>query len=112
MDKIKKYQDIIISFLEEYAKIPYANSPNVEKQVIADVKRNHFQLVRIGWESKTFKHETVFHIDIKNDKVWIQQNWTDIEIADEFLASGIPSTDIVLGFQPPYARTHSGFAVA
>ena len=112
MDKITKYQNIIIAFLEEYAKIPYANSPDLEKQVIVDLKRNHFQLVRLGWDHKTFKHETVFHIDIKNEKVWIQQNWTDIEIADEFLESGIPPTDIVLGFQPVYARSHSGFAVA
>ena len=44
--------------------------------------------------------------------MWIQQNWTDIEIADEFVEKGIPATDIVLGFQPPYARPYSGFAVA
>lgn len=111
MDKVKEYQDIIIAFLEEYAAIPYANS-TIEKQVIADRQRNHFQLVAVGWEGDRFDHSTIFHFDIKDGKVWIQQNWTELQIGDELVARGIPATNIILGFQPPYARAYTGFAVA
>lgn len=111
MDKIEKYQDIIIQFLEEYAAIPYANS-TIEKQVLADRERNHFQLFSIGWENNQFDHSIIFHFDIKDGKVWIQQNWTEVQIGDELVERGIPATDIVLGFQPPYARAYTGFAAA
>ena len=112
MEKLKKYQEIIVTYLEEYAAIPYANSPGIEKQVIADPKRNHFQLVVVGWNKTKFEHATIFHFDIKNGKIWVQQNWTEQPIADELVKRGVEKSDIVLGFLPEYAREMSGFAVA
>ena len=38
------------------------------------------------------------------------RNTSDILIADEWVAAGIPKEDIVLGFQPDYVRPHTGFA--
>jgi XisI protein len=112
MDKIKKYQTIIVNFFEAYAQQPYHNAPALEQQVIADLERNHFQLVSLGWDNRKFTHDTIFHLDIKDGKIWIQQNWTDIQIADELIKRGVEKTDIVLGFVPPYAREYTGFAVA
>jgi XisI protein len=111
MDKINKYQKIIIGYFEDYAKKPYINAPDLELQVIADTVRNHFQLVSLGWDNRKFTHDTIFHLDIKGEKVWIQQNWTDIKIADELIERGIEKNDIVLGFVPPYARQYTDFAV-
>jgi hypothetical protein len=45
-------------------------------------------------------------------KIWIQCNNTEREIVDELMEKGVERQDIVLGFIPPYARIHSGFAVA
>lgn len=112
MDTIKQYQDIIIGFLKEYAAIPYANTPNIEKQIISDKENHHYQLVAIGWEKDVFVHDTLFHFDIKAGKVWIQQNWTELQIADELISRGVSPSDIVLGFQPPYVRAVSGFALS
>lgn len=111
MDKIKKYQDIIINYLEEYAKITPANLPAVESKVIADRENNHFQLLRIGWEGERYVFTVVFHFDIKEGKIWFQRNITEREVVDEFMEKGVAREDIVLGFRPPYARPHSGFAV-
>ena len=54
----------------------------------------------------------MFHLDIKNGKIWIQRNQTDRQIADELVEMGVPKEDIVLGIQPSYAREHTGFGVA
>ncbi len=112
MDKIKKYQDILTKYLESYAAIPYSGSPGIEKQVLADRERNHYQLVSIGWDKSNFEYSTVFHFDIKGDKVWIQQNWTELQVGDDLVKRGVSKSDIVLGFLPEYARVHSGFATA
>lgn len=112
MDKIEKYQDIIIEFLEEYAKIKPANQPEVENYVIADREHNHFQLLRIGWQGPQYVFSVVFHFEIKNGKVWFQRNTTELEVVDVLMEKGISREDIVLGFRPPYARPYTGFAAA
>ena len=33
-------------------------------------------------------------------------------VADELIERGVAQEDIVLGFQPPYARPYTGFATA
>lgn len=112
MDKIKKYQDIIITYLQEYAKIKPANLPNVESMVIVDRENNHFQLLRIGWQEEQYVFTVVFHFDIKDGKIWFQRNITEREVVDELMDRGVVKEDIVLGFRPPYARPYTGFAVA
>ncbi len=103
MEKLKKYQRILLTFLEEYAAIHYANAPKLEQQVVADLDRNHFQLVSIGWHKKQFVYEVVFHFDIKDGIVWIQQNWTDIKLTEDLIRRGISPADIQVGFLPVLA---------
>jgi len=93
-------QQIVIDFLEEYARIRYANGPELEQQVIADRERNHFQLVSVGWHEGRFIHEVVFHLDIKGGKIFIQQNWSDLRLVNELTARGVAPEDIALGSRP------------
>jgi hypothetical protein len=112
MDKILNYQSILEKFLEDEAAITYAHH-EIEKKVIVDKKRNHFQLFFIGWEKDKFYHDIILHFDIKeNAKIWIQQNNTELQIADELIARGVSREDIVLGFRHPKVRPYTGFAVA
>jgi XisI protein len=37
-------------------------------------------------------------------KVWLQHDGTSLRIAEELHERGIPKSDIVIGFQPPYVR--------
>lgn len=112
MDKVAAYQDTLRTFLSECAATPYALQPGLKKQVIADTTGNHFQLMSVGWDRDVFTCHIVLHFDIVGGKVWIQQNNTEMLVADELVQRGVPQSDIVLGFQPPYARSYSGFAVA
>ena len=111
MDKIKKYQDIICDLLNQYGaikKIPH----EVKAQILIDKENNHYQLLSMGWHKNGFTYQTTFHFDIIGHKIWIQQNNTDIMIADELMDKGVHKEDIVLGFRPLAERKHTKFAVS
>ncbi|MFN8347759.1 MAG: XisI protein [Spirosomataceae bacterium] len=110
-EKIAKYQEVILTFLERQATYRVANSV-LENQLVIDKPNGHFQLLRIGWRNNRFIHSCPFHFDIKNGKIWIQQNRTDVEVAEELVAMGVPPSDIVIGFLPVEMRAASGYAVA
>ncbi len=44
-------------------------------------------------------------------KIWIQQDGSDVGIANELVELGVPNQDIVLGFDPPMMRKLSEFAI-
>ena len=113
MEKISKYQEAILDYLNTYAREMYASDPSgIDTQIVADREGHHYELVRIGWRGKKYVHYCPLHFDIKNGKVWIQINNTEEMVGDELIKRGIPREEIILGFQPQYARKHSGFGVA
>ncbi|MEI6408299.1 MAG: XisI protein [Bacteroidota bacterium] len=101
MEKIKKYQKIILSLLEEYAAITSPFMPDVSNKVIVDTKGHQYQLIRIGWYKDRHVHYTVFHFEILDGKVWIQENRTDVKIDEELVSAGILPNDIMSGLQHP-----------
>ncbi|NJN90828.1 MAG: XisI protein [Leptolyngbyaceae cyanobacterium SL_5_14] len=68
--------------------------------------------MNVGWDGDRRVHGCVLHLDIKDGKIWIQHNTTELQIAQELAALGIPKQDIVLGFQAPYLRQFTEFGVA
>ena len=112
MEKINQYRQLIQSLLSENAKVKPANLPDVENQLIFDEKRDHYQLMRVGFEGNRRVYYCVFQLDIKDGKIWVQQDATDSPIAQKLLDAGVPPSDIVLGFHAPYKRGMSGLAVA
>jgi hypothetical protein len=111
MDKLKKYRKIIQDFLTEIGS--YKNHfPEIETQILFDTERDHYQILKTGWRDLERTYGVSIHIDIKNEKVWIQRNATDLLIAEELVERGIPKKDIVLAFHAPYKRKYTGFAVA
>ncbi len=111
MERIEKYRAAIKTLLKRYANI--GSSPGeVEVQVIMDTEHDHYQMVHVGWQNKRCVYGCVVHIDIKDNKIWIQHDGTEIGMANELVALGIPKENIVLGFHAPYKRQYTDFAVA
>jgi hypothetical protein len=110
MDKKLKYQQAILAFLEEYAKTKPVGWKNVQNQVIADKENHHYQLTRLGWVGDEHIHYTVFHLDIIGDKVWVQENRTDLPISDELEDLGIAPDDIVFAFMEPELQSEAAAA--
>lgn len=112
MDKIVKYRDLVRDLLAEYAEIKPANLKEVENQLLFDEQRDHYQLLRVGFENRRRVYYCVFHLDIRDGKIWVQEDATDVPIVLRLEAAGVPKEDIVLGFHAPYKRSLSGYATA
>ena len=110
MDKLTTYRTSIQQLLQQYQR-DTSGSQGIETEIVTDTEHDHYQLLHIGWENKRRVYGCAFHLDIKQGKVWIQYNGTDRHIAEELVELGIPKEDIVLGFQTPYRRQFTDYAV-
>ncbi|MBV6625629.1 MAG: XisI protein [Rivularia sp. (in: Bacteria)] len=111
MDKIAKYRDCVIKLLTSYTSDDVSNN-EVEVQLILDTERNHYQWMNVGWEELNRIYRCVMHFDIKDGKIWLQQNLTDLNPAEELVEMGVLREDIVLGLQAPYKRQYTDYGVA
>lgn len=111
MERLELYRNCIKHLLEKHSKFNGVES-DVESEIFFDVDRDRYQLMRVGWNGLKRVYYTVMHFDIKDDRIWIQQNTTDIDVALELVEMGVPKSDIVLGLHPPYKRPHTGYGVA
>jgi hypothetical protein len=109
MDSIERYQEILENLLREYAYRP--SHGDIRPEVIVDAGRRHFELMQVGWDGSRRVHGSVLHIDIIDDKIWIQYDGTPDGVAQELVDAGIPHDKIVLGFRPERVRQFSGYAI-
>ncbi len=111
MDNLERYRQIIKDTLNEYAVIPFSYG-EIKQQVFIDKEENNFFLFNVGWHNRKRIHGCVVHIEIINDKIWIQRDGIEDGITYDFLKAGIPKDKIVLAFHPPDIRPHTEFAVS
>jgi hypothetical protein len=110
MAKIDEYRQIVRDLLTEYSQIK-ANNEEVEAELIFDLVRDRYQLVHVGWSRKRRIYGCVLHLDINDSKIWIQHDGTEVGIANELVARGVPKADIIIGFHSPFKRQFTEFAV-
>lgn len=111
MAKIEQYRQYIQKLLMKYSSYQ-SSEEDIEVQLLFDTERDHYQILDIGWEGCDRIYNCVMHLDIKDGKIWIQRNTTDIRIAEELVEMGVPREDIVLGLHPPYKRQFTQYGVA
>ena len=85
---------------------------SLEQRVFIDKEENNFFLFNLGWHNRKRIHGCVVHIEIINDKIWIQRDGIEDGITNDLLAAGIPKDKIVLAFHPPDVRPYTEFAVS
>ncbi len=112
MDKINQYRQVIRELLLPYKNSRYAGSPNLRNEVILDNENDHYLVITIGWEGETPVRDCIFHLDIIENKIWVQEDNSDLDIASILLEEGISKSDIVLGFQSPAIRQYSSYSIA
>lgn len=110
MDTVESYRQIVQSLLTAYAVIPVANGA-IDCYTVFDTKQDHYQVMNVGWDGYRRVHGCVLHLDIKNGKIWIEQNMTEMRVAQELVERGVVKDDIVLGFQAPEMREYTGYGV-
>ena len=97
--------------LEKHLGYSFAYQAGIEKQLIINKEETQFLLMAVGWHKGLYTHYVVFHIELKEEKVWLHENRTDSNIANELVIAGIPAEKIVLHFVETYLRPESGYGV-
>lgn len=111
MGNINFYKSVLEEIFQEEAKKYQSELPNAGRRLFIGDNKNHFVLMEIGWSGKRYLHRILFTVEIIDNKIWIHEDNTDIDLIGKLLDKGIPKKDIVLGFVPVYARDIEGFAV-
>lgn len=104
------YPEIVQKILEGHSENHLNN--DTEVQVIFDTARDRYQVVHLGWKELIRVYGCLIHVDIKDGKIWIQRDGTEVGVANELVAAGVPKKDIVLAFHAPYKRQFTEFAVS
>jgi XisI protein len=112
MDKLAKYRSLIKELLTNYAAPANDNTKDLEDQLIFDTERDHYQIMSVGWNNNKRVYFCLLHLDIKNDKIWLQENSTDYDIVEDLIKLGVPNSDVVIGFIPADVRPYTEYAVA
>ena len=114
MDKLENYRSIVKKILTEYDKIA-SQTPNVsgvDTVLSFDEERDQYLWFDIGWNERKRVQAISVYIRIKNEKIYIEEDWTEEGIATELLREGVPKEDIVLAFHDPQTRKYTNFAIA
>ncbi len=110
MDKLMRYRQLVQEVMNEYSRYKPSYG-DIELEMITDTSRDHYQLLSVGWNKYERVHGTLLHVDIRDGKIWIQYDGTEEGIANRLVELGVPRTDIVLAFHPPYKRPYTNFGV-
>jgi hypothetical protein len=111
LETLKLYRKTIREIIETYARLK-PSLGEVQIETIFDEANDHYELMYAGWNRHYRIHGPVLHIDIRNEKIWIQHDGTEDGVAEEFVKAGIPRDRIVLAFKAPDLRQYTDYAVA
>ena len=109
MEKLAQYRQVIREILISHSN---NNEPEIECQLVFDTEHDHYQVLELGWQGFNRIYVCYIHLDIKDGKIWIQQNMTEADIGQELTQKGIPASEIILGLHPPYKRPYTNYGVA
>lgn len=111
MDRIERLRKPVTDLINQWASYQPSHG-DIENEAVTDHEHGHYHIMSVGWEGDERIHYCVIHIDIKDDKVWIQHNATDVDIAEDLVDAGVPKDKIVLAMHPMSLREYTGYAVA
>ncbi|MEA5553050.1 XisI protein [Anabaena cylindrica UHCC 0172] len=117
MDKLEQYRNAIKKILTEYYEMSNPQSIGnreieASERLAFDEKRDQYIWFRFGWDDKRQIQYIIIYLCIKNGKIWVEEDATNLCIVDDLLSAGIPQSDIVLGFHYPSKRSLTEFATA
>ncbi len=110
MDKLTRYRHYLQQIIDEYSQYTPSYG-EVELEPSVDPTRDHYQLLSVGWNKHQRIHGSILHLDIRNEKIWIQYDGTEERVANRLVELGVRGEDIVLAFHPPYKRRYTDFGV-
>ncbi len=113
MATLNDYREAVRAVLKPYAEARYDNV-EASNRLICDEKNDQYLILSLGWAKRPKRriHGCLIHIEIIDNKIWIQRDGTEDGIAGELEEAGVAKTAIVLGFHEPRIRCHTEYAAA
>ncbi len=111
MDRMEQYRDIIERLLTQHVG-ELKDYPELRDKTVFDRRSDSYLLIREGWNNDSRVHSLIVHLEIRDGKIWVQEDWIEHGISAELEEAGVLKSDIVLGFQPPYVRPFTQYAAA
>jgi hypothetical protein len=113
MDKLTYYPELIKQILTDYIELTNLHSHlDLEQFLIVDEAKANYIWMNLGWQNGERVTGMTVYVRIRDNKFWIEEDWTEDGIANDLLQAGVPHEDIVLAFHEPKMRQHTGFATA
>jgi hypothetical protein len=103
------YKQLIQDIIQNYAD-KHPQNQQIETQIVFDTQNHHYLLLYVGWEGEKQIYGCPIHVDIKDNKFWIQRDFTEEGIASQLLEAGVSKENIVLGFRSSFNRQFTDFA--
>src|SRR5262245_2447049 len=92
------YRKLVCQVLTEHTVVPYAHG-DIQIEPVFDRDSDRYLVMLVGWETNGRRvHGCLIHVDIINEKIWIQRDGTERGVANELVEAGVPKAHIVLGF--------------
>jgi XisI protein len=109
---LNHWRRTIKKILTDVAAIPFPEVVTMCAKTVFDDAADVYVVLVEGWQDVRRLHGCLVHVEIKGDKIWVQQDGTEDGVVADLLAAGIPKDSIVLGFKSPQTRALTPFAVA
>ena len=111
MDKLNHYRQLIEQVLTEHSQRQPVSS-EIEVQLLLNPLQADYQVWYVGWDGDDRLHHCLVHVRLKDSKIWIENDDTEVGVANELIERGVPPKEIVLAYHAPYLRHFSEFAVS
>lgn len=113
-DRLARYRGIIRRMILDIAKMSEGQGARdgLETLAVCDDRRGRYLLVNVGWQLGRHVDAITVHVRLQDGKVWLEDDMTNLAIADMLVEAGIPKKKIVLGFHSPERRKYTDFAAA
>ncbi len=113
MDKLTTYRQLIKELLTKFVELDNKHSTSeVDHVLVADDERGHYFWYNVGWWQRERLSAPTAYVRVKDGKIWIEDDMTEVGIANELIEAGVPKEDIVLAFHAPELRQYTEFAAA
>ncbi|MGB0561550.1 MAG: XisI protein [Spirulinaceae cyanobacterium] len=98
-----KFSGLIKQTLLRYLEL-IGTDEQVEAQAMFDDERGRYSILNVGWQDEDRIFGCPIYVEVRDDKIWIQRDFTEPGIATQLLSLGVAEEQIVLGYRSPTIR--------
>ena len=111
MGKLTDISASILSSFANYKELYPLSVTDMRSETLCANGDQHFQLIRMGWYKGKRVYKIIAHLELKADKIWIQEDNTEEGMAPFLLDQGMDKSQVVLAYFSEGHRAHTDFAI-